>query len=187
MTRHCPMNTYRHSQRTQRGATLLVSMIFLVIITLMVVSAVKVSTLNIRMVGNTQTEKEAAAAALQVIEGTISTDFTQLPVAATTTVDINNSGKAGSTYTVASPAPLCTGVKSIKLSELDAANPNDQPCYASGAAANTGIEGAGGSGNSLCSASNWDLSAASTGPNGTGTGPATHQGVSVRVAVGAAC
>ena len=187
MSRHCPMNFCHHSRRAQRGATLLVSMIFLVIITLVVVSAVKVSTLNIKVVGNTQTEKESAAAAQQAIEGTISTDFTQLPVDATTTVDINNSGQQGSTYTVASPAPVCTGAKSIKHSELDAANPNDQPCYASGAAANTGIEGAGGAGNSLCSSSNWDLSAAATSPSGTGAGPTTHQGVSVRVAVGAAC
>ena len=184
MTRHCPMNTKRHSRRAQRGATLLVSMIFLVIITLVVVSAVKVSTLNIKMVGNTQTERESAAAAQQAIEGTISTDFTQLPVDRTTTI---NSGSAGADYSVLASAPVCTGVKAIKMSELDAANANDQPCYASGAAANTGIVGAGAGGNSLCSSSNWDLSAAATDPSGTSTGPKTHQGVSVRVAVGAAC
>ena len=187
MNCHRTMNSSSHARSAQRGATLLVSMIFLVIITLMVVSAVKVSTLNTRMVGNMQTEKEAAAAAQQAIEATISSNFMHLPVAGTTTVDINNSGQAGSTYTVSTPAPACTGVKAIKLSELDAANENDQPCYASGAAANTGIVGAGGGGNSLCSASNWDLSATATGPNGTGAGPMTHQGVAVRVAVGAAC
>ena len=185
MSRTCQMNN--NFRGAQQGATLLISMIFLVIITLMVVSAVKVSTLNTKMVGNMQSQKEADAAALQVIEATISTDFTQLPVAGTTTVDINNSGKAGSTYTVATAAPTCTGVKSIKLSELDAANPADQPCYASGAAANSGIVGVGGGGNSLCSASNWDLSATAAAPGGVATGATTHQGVAVRVAVGADC
>jgi hypothetical protein len=173
--------------RIQRGATLLVSMIFLVILTLIVVSAVKVSTLNTKMVGNLQSEKEADAAVLHAIEALISTDFTHLPVDSTEIVDINNSGQPGSAYTVAVAAPVCAGVKSIKLSELDAGNPDDQPCYASGAAANTGIVGSGGAGNSLCSASNWDVSAKATAPGGAEAGAATHQGIAVRVAIGAAC
>lgn len=182
MNRLCPMDSLRRG--AQRGATLLVSMIFLVIITLMVVSAVKVSTLNTKMVGNLQSEKEAESAALQAIEALISTDFTQLPTTRTETLDV---GQSGATYNVTVAAPTCTGVKAIKLSELDAANPADQPCYASGAAANTGIVGAGGGGNSLCSASNWDLSATAAMPSSGASTAATHQGVAVRVAVGAAC
>ncbi|HSV61506.1 MAG TPA: PilX N-terminal domain-containing pilus assembly protein [Variovorax sp.] len=174
-------------RRGQEGATLLVSMILLVVLTLVVVSAVKVSTLNTKMVGNMQTEKEADAAALQAIEATISSDFTQLPVTRTTALDINNSGQAGSTYAVTVDAPECTGIKPIKLSELDASKEDDQPCYASGAAQNTGIAGSGAGGNSLCSASNWDLSASATPPTGGAAGPKTHQGIAVRVAVGAAC
>jgi Tfp pilus assembly protein PilX len=174
-------------RRAQRGATLLVSMIFLVVITLMVVSAVKVSTMNTKMVGNLQTENEANAAAVHAIETTISKDFTLNPHAETIAVDINNSGKPGSTYSVAVDPPACTGVKAIKLSELDPAVEADQPCYTSGAAANTGIVGGGGGGNSLCSASNWDVKASATAPNGGAPGVATHQGIAVRVAVGSAC
>lgn len=175
------------AQQAESGATLLVSMIFLVVLTLMVVSAVKVTNVNTKLVGNMQTEKEANAAALQAIEATISTDFTAMPIASTVAVDINNSGQAGSTYSVAVPAPVCAGVKPIKLSELDASNANDQPCYVSGASQNTGIAGSGAGGNSLCSNSNWEVNATATPPAGGAAAATTHQGIAVRVAVGAAC
>ncbi|WP_082517558.1 pilus assembly PilX family protein [Variovorax sp. Root318D1] len=173
--------------RVQTGATLLVSMIFLVVLTLMVVSAVKVTNVNTKVVGNMQTESEANAAAMQAIEATISTDFTSMPVASTTTVDINNSGQTGSAYTAAVAAPVCTGIKPIKLSELDATLTSDQPCYVSGASQNTGIAGSSAGGNSLCSNSNWDVSASATPPAGGAPNAPTHQGIAVRVAVGAAC
>ena len=175
------------ARRGQSGATLLVSMIFLVVLTLMVVSAVKVTTVNTKLVGNMQTENEANAAAMQAIEATISIDFTSMPVASTTTVDINNSGQAGSAYTVAVPAPVCTGIKPIKLSELDASQASDQPCYVSGASQNTGIAGGGTGGDSLCSNSNWEVNATATPPAGGAAAATTHQGIAVRVVVGAAC
>lgn len=185
------MSRSRHAApaRTQSGATLLVSMIFLVVLTLIVVSAIKVSNVNAKVVGNMQIEKEADAAAMHAIEAMISTDFTSLPTPSTTIVDINDSGRAGSAYTVLVPAPICSGVKPIKSSELDASNTADQPCFASGASQNTGIVGSGGSGNSLCSNSNWEVNATVTPPAGTSAAvaPTLHQGIAVRVAVGAAC
>jgi Tfp pilus assembly protein PilX len=187
------MNRSRRSAapRMQAGATLLISMIFLMVITLIVVSSIKAVNVNTKLVGNMQTQKEAGAAAQQAIESTISADFTSLPTPSTSVIDINNSGQAGSAYTVVVPAPLCTGVKPIKLSELDATNTDDQPCYASGASQNTGIVGSGASGNSLCSNSNWEVNATAKLPAHTDEEPertpTVHQGIAVRVAVGAAC
>jgi Tfp pilus assembly protein PilX len=172
------------AQRKQAGATLLISMIFLTVITLIVVSSIKVINVNTKLVGNMQTQKEAGAAAQQAVESTISTDFTSMPTPSTSVID---SGRSGSTYTVVMPAPLCSGVKPIKLSELDATNTDDQPCYASGASQNTGIVGSGASGNSLCSNSNWEINATATPPASTEPTPTLHQGIAVRVAVGAAC
>mgnify|MGYP003583922517 CR=1 FL=1 len=168
----------------QRGATLLISMIFLVIITLMVASAVKVSTLNTKVVGNMQGEQEAEGAAMQAIETTIGTDFTQLPAASTQTMDV---GQAGANYTVVVAAPLCTGIKPVKTSELDAENSAaDRECLRG--TPQPGPDGTvPNAGDSLCSASNWDLSATATAPSGGVNNTATHQGVSVRVAVGADC
>lgn len=184
------MNRSRRSAapRMQAGATLLISMIFLMVITLIVVSSIKAVNVNTKLVGNMQTQKEAAAAAQQAIENTISTDFTSLPVGSEPAI---NMGQAGSAYTVVVPAPACTGVKPIKLSELDATNMDDQPCYASGASQNTGIVGSGASGNSLCSNSNWEVNATAKLPAHTDEEPertpTVHQGIAVRVAVGAAC
>ncbi|RZL87885.1 MAG: pilus assembly protein, partial [Variovorax sp.] len=94
------MSRFRHAgRRAQTGATLLVSMIFLVVLTLIVVSAIRVSNVNTKIVGNMQTQREADAAALHAIEATISTDFTSLPTASTIQIDINDSGQSGSTYT----------------------------------------------------------------------------------------
>jgi len=185
------MNRSRRSAspRMQAGATLLISMIFLMVITLIVVSSIKAVNVNTKLVGNMQIQKEAAAAAQHAIENTISADFTSLPVEREWPIDINNSGQAP--YTVKVEKPLCTAVKPIKLSELDATNTDDQPCYASGASQNTGIVGSGASGNSLCSNSNWEVNANAKPPGRTEeeeeSTPTVHQGIAVRVAVGAAC
>ena len=173
--------------KAQAGATLLVAMVFLVMLTLIVISAIKVTNVNTKVAGNLQTQQEANAAAVQGIETTISSDFTAMPVANPMTVDMNDSGQAGSAYSVNVAAPSCTYIKPLKLSELDPANTDDQPCYASGAAQNTGIVGSGGSGNSLCSNSNWDVAATAKAPTSAAPSATTHQGIAVRVAVGAAC
>ena len=177
----------RHSRKSQRGATLMIAMIFLVILTLVVVSSIKVTNVNTKIVGNMQIQKEAQAAAQEGIETVISTNFTKLPAPATVNVDINDSGQATSTYVVNVAAPECTSVKPIKLSELDPSNADDVPCYASGAAQNTGIVGAGPNGNSMCSNSNWDIRATATAPGVATTTTTTHQGVALRVALDSAC
>ena len=183
------MNPIRHGhgRRAEAGATLLVSMIFLAVLTLIVVSAIKVSNVNSKVVGNVQSQKEADAAAMHAIETMISSDFTTMPTPSNSIVDINDSGQPGSSYAVAMPAPVCSGIKPIKLSELDATSTADQPCYASGAAQNTGIVGSASGGNSLCSNSNWEVNATATPPGSTAPAPTLHQGIAVRVAVGAAC
>src|SRR4029077_9144189 len=100
---------------------------------------------------------ETEAAAQQAIETAISTDFTTNPTATTVKVDINDSGQTATTYTVTVPAPACINVQPIKENQLDASNADDVPCFVSGASQNTGIVGAGATGNSLCSNSNWDV------------------------------
>jgi hypothetical protein len=173
--------------RPQRGSTLVIALVFLVIITLVATSAIKSTTVNSKIAGNMQVQHEAVAATQQAIEAVLSSDFTKAPTANTISVDIDDSNRSGSTYAILVAAPVCVGVKPIKLSELDVANANDVPCYASGAAQNTGIVGSGGNGNSLCSQSNWDIGASYTPAGETIPATTTHQGIATRVAVGAAC
>lgn len=98
------MNRQSHRSilgRSQRGAVLLVSMIFLIVLMLIVTSAIRSTNVNTRVVGNMQTQKEAEAAGQQAIEAAISrSELQTLPATQTTPVDINNSGQTGSTYNV---------------------------------------------------------------------------------------
>ena len=92
----------------ESGATLIIALIMLVLLTLMVVSAINSGMINLRIAGNMQVEDEARAAAQQAIENFISSyaNFYPIPAAASTTgYDINNAGTAKYSVTVA--APVC--------------------------------------------------------------------------------
>src|SRR2546428_759824 len=80
---------------TQRGATLVVGLIMLLLITLMVSSAFMLSTTNLKSVGNMQFKDESIAAANKAIEQVLSSPFTTNPNAldnTTINADINNDG-----------------------------------------------------------------------------------------------
>jgi len=96
------------SLQHQQGSTLLVSLIFLVVITLFGVSAINSSSLNLRIAANTQFQQQAVAAAQLGIEMAIGslTTFTT-PSTQTIAVDINKDGITDYTATI-SPA-VCTG------------------------------------------------------------------------------
>lgn len=182
-----PKNPPARAARRQTGSTLVIAMIFLLLLTLIVISVIKATNVNTKVVGNMQIQKETEAAAAQAIETAISTDFTANPTATTVKVDINDSGQTATTYTVNVAAPACIDVQPIKENQLDASNPADVPCFVSGASQNTGIVGAGVPGNSLCSNTNWDVSATATAPSVSTTTSTTHQGIAVRVPVGTQC
>lgn len=76
----------------QRGATLVVGLILLTLITIMVVSAFTMSSTNVQSVGNMQLRDEAVAAANRAIELVMSSAFTAAPAAQTVDVDIDNDG-----------------------------------------------------------------------------------------------
>lgn len=61
--------------RVQRGATLVIGLIMLVVITLMVISAFTLSSTNLKSVGNMQIRNEAIAAANAAIETVLSTSL----------------------------------------------------------------------------------------------------------------
>lgn len=88
---------------SQRGATLLVAMVMLVLLTLMVSSAFTLSTTNLKAVNNMQMREEAMAAANSAIELVISSAFTTAPTAQDINIDLNNNGAADYTVNVATP------------------------------------------------------------------------------------
>lgn len=177
------------SMNKQHGVTLLVTLIMLVVLTLLVVSAVRSSTINLRIAGNTQMQEEATASAQQAIEQVISTNFTINPVSGVVNVDINNSGTTDYVANVA--APTCQGSTSITNASLDMTNPNDAPCFSSSTASNAGIIYASGvpaaAVQSWCYSQQWDVKAQATATSGSGANATVHQGVSLRVPAGTSC
>lgn len=93
------------SSHAQRGVTLVVGMIMLVLITLMVTTAFTLSTTNLKSVGNMQFRNEAIAAGNSAIEMVLGSPFTTAPAGQEILVDINNDG--ANDYTVSIATPVC--------------------------------------------------------------------------------
>lgn len=178
--------TLKHKQR---GATLLVALVMLVVLTLLVVSAIRSSTTNLRIAGNMQMQGEATASAQQAIEQVISGNFTANPVSAVIPVDINNSGTPQYSANVVKPA--CNGSTPIMNADLNVYDPNESTCLTGSTAIDTGImyasSVASAGGQSRCSTQQWDVQAEATSVTGTGADVTVHQGVSLRVSVVTQC
>lgn len=153
-----------HRRAGQRGATLIIGLIMLVLITLIVVSAFTMSSSNLKSVGNMQAREESIAAASQAIETLISTGstaFYNTTSAVTYTVDINKDGTPD--YSVVVAPPLCVGSR-----QASQAAPSDVELPAalqSGADWNT----------------DWDIDATVTDLKGSGATVRVRQGVRVRL------
>lgn len=93
------------SARAQRGATLLVGLVMLLVFTLLVSSAFNLSSTNLKVVDNMQVREESVAAANAAIEQVLGTNFVgggvqTIPV----TLSSNTSGRQ---YSVRLQPPVC--------------------------------------------------------------------------------
>lgn len=191
MTGHGPTPPTRHRAGTalrgrQRGATLVMALIFLVLMSLFAINAFLGSTTHLRIVGNMQARNEATAAAQVAIEQVISTEgFAKNPaLSASAPIEVNN-GSASYTVQV-TPTPSCYRVRTVKNSELDPSNASDVGCLRSGTVQTPGIEQATTAqagqlaNNSLCADTEWDLRAEVVDAR-SGAQVAVHQGVALRM------
>lgn len=180
------MRALQHT--TQRGATLIVTLIFLMVMSLLSVTLFNITSTNTRITGNAQVRNEALAAAQVALASTISdTQFATNPalIAATPfTVDVDGDGRVD--YSVKrDPQPRCNKVKTLKANELDPAVPADLACMGSAAASNSGIDSAltgSATGDSMCANSEWNIRASVSDP-ASHVEVAINQGVSLRVLV----
>ena len=173
--------------RRQEGATLVIALIMLVVITLLAVSTLSTTNMNLKVVGNMQSRGEALHATQQTIETVISTPlFIANPANAvlnpcgtanTLCTDLNGDGTPDYT-TQLNPAPSCVSVKPIKASELILSNAEDLGC-AAGQAQQFGVAGVASS-NSLCASTVWDITAETKG-TANRTRVTVTQGVAVRI------
>ena len=177
----------RRSLRRQRGTTLVIALIMLVLLTLFAVSSMNTATTNLRVVGNMQTKNEALNAAQQAIEKTISTaqfiadptNAMPTPCGAANTMctDVTGDGVADFTTTL-TPQPTCITVRPIKNQDLVLTNAEDLGC-ASGQQQQFGVSGAV-TGDSLCSQTVWQITAKTVSAQQNTTVTVT-QGIGVRI------
>jgi len=102
--------SFPNMRSRQRGVAMVIGMIMLVLLTLLVVSAINSSSVNLRITGNMQAQDEARAVAQQAIEKVLGdyAKFYPMPTAIPATTpnyDINNDGT--NDYIVAVAAPVC--------------------------------------------------------------------------------
>lgn len=170
-----------------RGATLLVAMIVLVVLTLLVVYAVRMGNTNLRIAGNMQARTEASAVAEQAIEKAIETIIDTSNISgltiAPTTVTVNNE-----VYNVTvAPLNSCLLEVPVLNSELDPANASDVACFEN-QDADKAITATGELSNtpSACKTQNWEIQADVVGQKTQAK--VTHvQGVQIRVAATVDC
>lgn len=97
--------------KAQCGATLIVGLIMLLLLTLTIGGAFTLSSTNLKSVGNMQMRDEAIAAANIATEQVLSSPFTDAPSSESISVDINNDGVED--YLVAIATPECISVLEV--------------------------------------------------------------------------
>ncbi|MES2116957.1 MAG: PilX N-terminal domain-containing pilus assembly protein [Pseudomonadota bacterium] len=163
-TRRSP---YRPMPARQRGFTLIVALVMLLLVTMLAMTSFNLGKTNMQVVSNMQHRNEAIAAADQTLEELISnTQFFKTPDDAlpspcngtpnTRCVDSNGDGKPDVTVTI-TPAPKCVKAQAIKNTALDLSKPEDVGC-ALGSAQSFGTAGSI-TGDSLCDDSVWEVHA----------------------------
>ncbi len=107
------MQPTRIPRRAQRGTTLVIALILLVIVTLFGVSAISSSIVNLRISRNVQLAAEAQNAAQRVIDAKISDPATfSAPASAASTTTVDATG-ASTTYTVVFDQPSCYSMRPV--------------------------------------------------------------------------
>lgn len=177
-------------RQSQRGATLIVSMIMLMVVTVLAVYAIRAGNSNLRIAGNVQRQGEALAATQQVIEQVIEQVKTSNNIALIPAQNVTVTS-AGASYTVTTnslgAAGACILQVPVPTANLDPSNANDVPCFqsqdndraitASGSVTST---------LSACNQQNWEIQS-TVNDTSSGTQLTQVQGFTLRVPATAAC
>ncbi len=172
----------------QRGVTLLVAMIMLILITMLVITSVNLGGSSLQTVGNMQHRNETVTAAQEALEEVISNKrFFESPESVflaecdgsynAKCIDINEDGTPDVTVLL-SPAPTCVQARVLQNSQLNLNDPEQAGCPTPPAQEAFGIGGP--TDNSECGTSIWDIQATATDAVTQST-VAVSQGISVMV------
>ena len=100
-------------RHTQRGAALVVSLIMLVLITLLVMTALNLASSNFRSVSNTQFRDEAISAANVAIQQVIGSNFIEVTEAQDLDINLDNDDTVDYVVTVARPTCIYADVADV--------------------------------------------------------------------------
>lgn len=161
------------TRHQQRGITLVVGLVILVLMTLLAVTSFNMGKNDLNIVGNMQQRNQAMDAARAVLQTTISsTAFMDTPnssiigtcsganVTNADCFDINGDGQDDIKVAI-NPVPTCVMAQVILNSSLDMSKPDDLGC-AVGVSNQSGIVGGSSSGASLCANTVWEVNAVAT-------------------------
>lgn len=166
--------------RRETGATLIVTLIMLVMLTLIIFTAARLSTSNLTAAGNFQYRYEAMMAGNYAIEHTIDLEFSPGTTPSTlpppVSVDIDSDGT--NDYSVQTQI-TCLRSRIVPTAELDISKPEDQGCFLGMGSGAGGLSGAAGT-QSLCADTLWDIQATATHAR-TGARVTIHQGLKRRI------
>jgi hypothetical protein len=97
----------------ERGTALVISLIMLVLITLLVMTALNLASSNFRSVSNTQFRDEAISAANVAIQQVIGSNFIEVTEAQDLEIDLDNDDVVDYVVTVARPECIYADVASV--------------------------------------------------------------------------
>lgn len=109
----------------QRGIVLILSLIMLMVLTLIAVSAIRLSTVNLRTVANAQSRIEARSTAQRTIDLVLSSNFTDNIAGTASTVTVSEGGK---NYTVVIARPCLVRTAPVQNISLDISKADDKKC-----------------------------------------------------------
>lgn len=174
--------------RRERGMTLVIALVMLVVLTLLVVSAVRFSNINLRISGNVQAETEAVSAAQLAVEQTVKTMVSSTNISAIAANPNLSVATGGQTYTVNVKKPTCVFNKPVNNTDLDPTKAADQVCFEAGDQEKL-VTASGGLTTvpTACKDQQWDVSASVNDSQVSGAAATVLQGVAVRVGAEVTC
>ncbi|MEJ6022719.1 pilus assembly PilX family protein [Ramlibacter sp. PS4R-6] len=175
------------SRNRQAGITLVVSLIMLIVLTLLVVSAIRFGNINLKIAGNAQTQAEAEAATQVALEQTVELMKAATKVDSVTAQPALQISTGGATYKINVSKPSCTLSNNVVSTQLNKDKAEDRACYGNidqecifdkdGKCIPQPTE---------CKDQTWEISAAVTADT-AGNSMTMVQGVSLRVSSEVAC
>ena len=113
----------------QSGMTLVIALVMLIVLSLLVVSAIRFGNINLKITGNVQSETEATAAAQLAVESTVKDMIAATNMNSIAAQPAKRVSAGGQEYSVNVAKPICLFTRNISNTELDPSLPNDRPCF----------------------------------------------------------